>query len=86
MNRHYPFVNGKVYFGEMTFYHFSGMVPFETGKWDYIFGEWINLVKEKTKEAVEEKIEENQNLQAAAGSDYVKLQQLQVSLMLLTTT
>jgi hypothetical protein len=36
-------VNGKVYFGELTFSHWSGIVPFEPEKWDYIFGEWITL-------------------------------------------
>lgn len=36
-------VNGKVYFGEMTFFHFSGFVPFEPEEWDYKLGEWINL-------------------------------------------
>lgn len=36
-------VNGKVYFGEMTFYHWSGMVPFVPEKWDEIFGSWIIL-------------------------------------------
>ena len=36
-------VNGKVYFGEMTFFHWSGMTPFEPEKWDDIFGSWINL-------------------------------------------
>ena len=36
-------VNGKVYFGEMTFFHWSGMIPFEPEKWDYKFGSWINL-------------------------------------------
>ncbi len=35
--------NGKVYFGEMTFYHFGGMVPFEPEKWDMEFGDMINL-------------------------------------------
>jgi hypothetical protein len=38
-------VGGKVYFGELTFFHFSGMVPFKPEKWDKIFGEWINLPK-----------------------------------------
>lgn len=33
----------QVYFGEMTFFHFGGMVPFEPEEWDYIFGEWIHL-------------------------------------------
>lgn len=36
-------VDGKVYFGEMTFFHWSGLKPFEPEKWDYIFGSWINL-------------------------------------------
>lgn len=35
--------NGKVYFGEMTFYHFGGFVPFEPASWDKIFGEMIKL-------------------------------------------
>jgi len=36
-------INGKVYFGEMTFYHWSGLVPFEPAEWDKTFGEWIEL-------------------------------------------
>ena len=36
-------VNGKVYFGEMTFYHFGGITPFEPNSWDRTFGDWINL-------------------------------------------
>ena len=36
-------VNGKVYFGEMTFFHWSGMTPFEPEEWDYKFGSWIKL-------------------------------------------
>ena len=36
-------INGKIYFGELTFYHWSGMVPFEPKEWDYIFGSWIKL-------------------------------------------
>lgn len=39
-------IDGKVYFGEMTFYHWSGLVPFVPEKWDYILGEWIKLPKE----------------------------------------
>ena len=34
-----------VYFGEMTFYHFSGMVPFEPEIWDDILGKEIVLPK-----------------------------------------
>ena len=36
-------VNGKAYFGELTFSHWSGMVPFEPEKWDLEFGRWITL-------------------------------------------
>ena len=38
-------VNGKVYFGEMTFFHHCGYVPFDPPEWDEIFGDWINLPK-----------------------------------------
>lgn len=38
-------VDGKVYFGEMTFFHWSGHMPFEPEEWDYIFGSWIDLPK-----------------------------------------
>jgi hypothetical protein len=36
-------VNGKVYFGEMTFYHNSGIVPFEPEMWDATIGNWLEL-------------------------------------------
>ena len=36
-------VDGKVYFGELTFAHHGGVVPFEPDKWDEIFGSWITL-------------------------------------------
>ena len=36
-------VNGKVYFGEMTFFHYSGIVPFEPHEWDEMFGSYIKL-------------------------------------------
>ena len=36
-------VNGKVYFGELTFYHWSGFVPFDPPEWDKTFGDWIDL-------------------------------------------
>lgn len=35
--------DGKVYFGEMTFFHWSGMTPFDPEEWDYTFGSWIKL-------------------------------------------
>lgn len=36
-------VNGRIYFGELTFFHFGGIVPFEPENWDYRFGEWLTL-------------------------------------------
>ena len=36
-------VNGQVYFGEFTFYHHTGMVPFDPPAWDKIFGDWLKL-------------------------------------------
>lgn len=36
-------VDQKVYFGELTFSHWSGFVPFEPEEWDYTFGKWISL-------------------------------------------
>jgi len=38
-------VNGKVYFGEFTFSHWGGLMPFEPEEWDYTFGSWIKLPK-----------------------------------------
>lgn len=40
-------VNGRVYFGEITFFHWSGMKPFDPPEWDYTFGEWIKLPKKQ---------------------------------------
>ena len=34
-------VNGKIYFGEITFFHWSGLVKFEPEEWDEKIGEWI---------------------------------------------
>ncbi|MDY2699365.1 MAG: ATP-grasp fold amidoligase family protein [Lachnospiraceae bacterium] len=36
-------VDGKLYFGELTFYHFGGYMPFEPESWDIVFGEWLKL-------------------------------------------
>ena len=36
-------INGKVYFGEMTFSHWGGMTPFIPEEWDYKLGKWITL-------------------------------------------
>lgn len=38
-------INGKIYFGEITFYHWSGMVEFEPEEWDYKMGDFITLPK-----------------------------------------
>ncbi len=36
-------VDGKIYFGEMTFFHHGGWTPFEPKEWDIIFGNWLNI-------------------------------------------
>lgn len=36
-------INGKVYFGELTFFHYSGTVPFNPVEWDYKIGDWLQL-------------------------------------------
>lgn len=36
-------VDGKIYFGELTFSHWSGLMPFKPEEWDYKFGSWIKL-------------------------------------------
>lgn len=36
-------VDGKVYFGEMTFFHCSGMEAFHPEQWDRTFGDWVVL-------------------------------------------
>ena len=38
-------IDGKIYFGEMTLYHYSGTVPFEPEIWDTTMGEWLKLPK-----------------------------------------
>ena len=40
-------INGEIYFGEMTFYHYSGTTPFEPEEWDLKFGELIKLPIDK---------------------------------------
>jgi len=45
-------INGNIYFGELTFFHWSGFVPFEPKEWDYTMGSWIKLPdKNNAKEA-----------------------------------
>ena len=35
--------NGVMYFGEFTFYHFSGFMPFEPDEWNYRLGNMLDL-------------------------------------------
>ena len=36
-------VGTKIYFGEMTFFHWSGFMPYDPEEWDYKFGSWLKL-------------------------------------------
>ncbi|WP_303965657.1 ATP-grasp fold amidoligase family protein [Sporosarcina ureae] len=36
-------IDGKIFFGELTFYHFSGMVDFQPKNYDYELGELLDL-------------------------------------------
>ncbi len=36
-------VNGKIYFGEMTFFQASGTIHFSPESWDQTLGDWIKL-------------------------------------------
>ena len=36
-------VDGKIYFGEMTFFHCSGLEAFHPEQWDRTFGDWVTL-------------------------------------------
>lgn len=40
-------VDGKVYFGEMTFFHCSGFESFHPAEWDRIFGDWVTLPEKR---------------------------------------
>ncbi|MBR3610306.1 MAG: glycosyl transferase [Oscillospiraceae bacterium] len=40
-------VDGKVYFGEMTFFHCSGLAPFRPEAWDKKFGDWVVLPEKR---------------------------------------
>lgn len=42
-------IDGKVYFGELTFYHWGGMAPFDPEQWNYEFGKWLILPNNKNK-------------------------------------
>lgn len=36
-------VDGQVYFGEMTFFHCSGLAKFHPDEWDKVLGDWVKL-------------------------------------------
>ncbi len=36
-------INGKIYFGELTFFHDAGFVGIEPIEWDYKIGSWLSL-------------------------------------------
>ena len=36
-------VDGKIYFGELTFFSAGGIIPFDPECWDEIFGQWLQL-------------------------------------------
>jgi hypothetical protein len=40
-------INGKIYFGEYTFFHNSGFVPFYPKEWDYKIGELLELPQKR---------------------------------------
>lgn len=40
-------LGSDVFFGELTFFHFSGLVPFNPDEWDKTFGDMIKLPGEK---------------------------------------
>lgn len=39
-------INGKIYFGELTFFHFCGIKKFQPSYYDKLFGNWLHLTKE----------------------------------------
>lgn len=41
-------INGKPYFGELTLYHWEGLMPFYPESWNDTFGSWLQLPSEKT--------------------------------------
>lgn len=40
-------INGKVYFGELTFFPGGGMEEFSPEEWDFTLGDWINFPTEQ---------------------------------------
>lgn len=42
-------ISGKIYFGELTFFSASGLIPIEPREWDYKLGEYIKIPTKKTR-------------------------------------
>ena len=42
-------INGKPYFGELTLYHWEGLMPFYPDDWNNIWGTWINLPNDESR-------------------------------------
>ena len=40
-------INGYIYFGEITFFHWGGFVLFSPMEWDYTFGNWLTLPEKR---------------------------------------
>lgn len=40
-------IDGKIYFGEFTFFTWSGYIHFEPKEWNLTMGEWLKLPEEK---------------------------------------
>ncbi len=44
------YVRGRIYVGELTFYHYGGFIPFNPPEWDDIIGGYLDLNGVKTPE------------------------------------
>lgn len=44
-------INGKIYFGELTFFPGSGLTVLEPKEWDETFGKWLNIAKTSAEKA-----------------------------------
>lgn len=44
-------VDGQLYFGEMTFFHCSGLEDFHPHRWNEIFGDWVSLPEKQVAES-----------------------------------
>lgn len=45
-------IDGRVYFGEVTFFHMSGLVLLDPPEWDDTFGSWIDLEDTESRRCV----------------------------------